>query len=326
MIDDASNKPAADVGVVGAGLMGHGIAQVFMLGGSTVRIWDPDPEVLRGVPSRIQGHLDLLGIEAPVRVVLADSLAEAVAGADLVVEAVPESLRLKQELIARLDRLAPDAVVTTNTSVLRISEIAAETRRPERVVGAHWWNPPYLVPVVEVVPGRFTSAANTALVSGWLRAAGKTPVEVGGDVPGFIGNRMQFALLREAVSIVEQGICDAETVDLVARTTFGSRLAAVGPLENADFIGLDLTASILDYLAPSLSDETEVPELIRDAVDRGRLGAKSGGGLLDWPEGARERTERRLLAHLAESFRTQSARAQSSSTGDRPATDKEHTR
>ncbi|MDO9590182.1 MAG: 3-hydroxyacyl-CoA dehydrogenase family protein, partial [Microcella sp.] len=122
------------------------------------------------------------------------------------------------------------------------------------------------------------------------------------DAPGFIGNRMQFALVREALAIIEQGICDAETVDLVARNTFGARLATVGPIENADFIGLDLTRAILDYLSPHLSSATSTSRIVVDEIAAGRLGAKAGGGVGEWPEGSRAQTEQRLLAHLQERF------------------------
>ena len=204
----------------------------------------------------------------------------------------------QRELLAVLDELNPDAIVATNTSVLRITEIAADSARPERVVGTHWWNPPYLIPVVEVVRGERTGEDVARRVSAWLAQAGKTPVDVYRDVPGFVGNRMQFALLREAAWLVEEGVCSAETADLVARMTFGRRWACVGPLRNADFIGLDLTCDILDYLAPSLSDCKQAPRLLRDKVAVRQLGAKSGQGVFEWEEGERDETEAQLLRHL----------------------------
>jgi 3-hydroxybutyryl-CoA dehydrogenase len=286
------------VAVVGAGLMGHGIAQVFATAGASVRIWDPDPVTLASVPSRIAEHMAAIGATAACEVVLAESLEDAVESAELVVEAIPEVLAAKRELLARLDVLAPDAIIATNTSVLRITEIAEGSARPGRVVGTHWWNPPYLVPIVEVVRGNETDEAVAATVTDWLAAAGKLPVAVNWDAPGFIGNRMQFALWREALWIVEQGIADAETVDIVARNTFGARLAAIGPIESADFIGLGLSRAILDYLSPHLSTASSASPLINDAIEHGRLGAATGGGLLPWADGARSATEQRLIAHL----------------------------
>ena len=291
-----------DVAIVGAGLMGHGIAQVFALAGSSVRIWDPSPESLAAVPARIRSHLDALGIQTVPEVTLSATLADCVRGADLVIEAVPEVLAIKQDLMRQLDELAPGAIVATNTSVLRITAIAAGSSAPERIVGAHWWNPPYLIPVVEVVRGERTSPETVEAVTAWLRAAGKLPVTVNWDAPGFVGNRMQFALYREALWIVEQGICDTETIDIVVRNTFGARLAAVGPIENADYIGLDLTRAILDYLSPHLSTQDSTSPVVTALVEQGRLGAKTGGGLVDWPDGAARATEERLLEHLRRNF------------------------
>ena len=297
-MSENSRSPVSSVAVIGAGLMGHGIAQVMMLAGLRVRVWDPDLPTLLKVPTRIIEHLLLMGVDQPVTVELAPSLEDAVTGAEVIFEAIPENLALKHDVIRKLDKSAPSAVVASNTSVLRISEIAEASALPERIVGAHWWNPPYLIRVVEVVPGQRTSPQTLTTISNLLAATGKTPVLINRDAPGFVGNRMQFALWREAMMIVEEGICSAADVDLVARETFGRRLASIGPLENADYIGLDLTTAIMDYLLPSLSASARTPELVRRAVDQGHLGAKSGSGLFDWPANSRERTERRLLEHL----------------------------
>lgn len=291
-------KPVLRVAILGAGLMGHGIAQSFLMANAVLTLWDPRPEILAGVRDRIEGHLKLLGDERSVDITLAPSIEAAVADADLVIEAAPEDLQIKRDLVAAVDAVNEDCIFASNTSVLRITEIAEGSKRPERVVGTHWWNPPYLIPLVEVVRGEKTSDETVAAVSGWLRDAAKTPVEVYKDAAGFVGNRMQFALLREAAHIVDQGICSAETVDLVAKHTFGSRLAAVGPLQNADYIGLDLISSILDYLGPSLSTTPGTPALFSDAVREGRLGAKSGKGVFDWAPGDREAVETTLIEHL----------------------------
>jgi 3-hydroxybutyryl-CoA dehydrogenase len=296
-----SDERPRTVAVIGAGLMGHAIAQTFALAGSSVRVWDPHESALRSVPARIRANLDAVGSSVDVDVTLATSLAAAVSDTDLVVEAIPEVLALKQGLMVELDGLAPDAVVATNTSVLTIADIAATCARAERVIGAHWWNPPHLISVVEIVRGPATTDDVQARLLAWLRAVGKQPVVVRQDVPGFVGNRMQFALWREAMAIVEQGICDAETVDLVARETFGRRLATIGPLENADLIGLELTSAIMDYVLPHLAAGTSTPRLVRDALANGRAGAASGAGLLDWPEGGYARTRARLAQHLVAS-------------------------
>ncbi|WP_337001942.1 MULTISPECIES: 3-hydroxyacyl-CoA dehydrogenase family protein [unclassified Microbacterium] len=292
-----ANDALPRVAVLGAGLMGHAIAQVFAVAGADVRVWDPDPVALADLPGRIAQNLEALGKDRTVEVQLCETLAAAVAGSDLVCEAAPERLEVKKDLVRQVEEVESGCVFATNTSVLRISEIAAEALAPERIVGVHWWNPPHLIRVVEVVAGENTSADTLARVEGWLCAAGKMPVPVC-DAPGFVGNRMQFALLREAVRIVEEGIATPDTVDLVARETIGRRWGAVGPLESADYIGLDLVDEIMTYLSPSLSREITTPQLLRDRVQEGRLGAKTGGGIFDWPDGARARVTDRLRRHL----------------------------
>lgn len=286
------------VAVIGAGLMGHSIAEVFMIAGAEVVVWDISAEARGSVTNRIESDLRLRGSDAPVRIQVASTLAEAVSDAGLVFEAMPEDLALKRSFVEAMDTLNPEAIIASNTSVLRVSEIATGGTRPSRVLGTHWWNPAHLVDIVEVVSGEQTDGALVERVMEWLRLAGKTPVAIAADVPGFIGNRLQFALWREAAAIVERGIADAATVDLIARRTFGRRLAAIGPLENADFIGLDLTAAIMDYVLPDLDVSTEAPAIIRRAVDEGRLGAKTGRGLFDWPDGRRAEVEARLHEHL----------------------------
>lgn len=299
-----ANDTLPRVAVLGAGLMGHAIAQVFAVAGADVRVWDPDPVALADLPERIAQNLASLGMDRTVEVQPCETLATAVAGTDLVCEAAPERLEVKKDLVRRVEEVESSCVFATNTSVLRISEIAEEAIAPERIIGVHWWNPPHLIRVVEVVAGENTSADTCARVEDWLSAVGKVPVPVR-DAPGFVGNRMQFALLREAVRIVEEGIATPDTVDLVARETFGRRWGAVGPLESADYIGLDLVDEIMTYLSPSLSREVTTPQLIHDRVQQGRLGAKTGGGIFEWPDGARARAADRLRRHLVgDSLRT----------------------
>ena len=164
----------------------------------------------------------------------------AVEGVDVVIEAVPERLALKQDVFERLGQLLPDSMLATNTSVLRIAEIAALTENPERVIGTHWYNPPHLIPLVEVAQSDATSTTDVDWMIGILTQAGKVPVHIRKDTPGFVGNCIQHAMWREAISLVDEGVCDAATADLVVRSSFGLRLAAMGPVENADDVGLDL--------------------------------------------------------------------------------------
>src|SRR5574341_1245268 len=208
------------VAVVGAGLMGHGIAQVFAEAGAPVAAWDPNPEVRASVPDRVRANLRSLGRPraAADRVIeqltVHDTLESAVDGATVVIEAAPEVLATKQGLFERLGALTgTDTMLATNTSVISVARIAQRTRHPERALGTHWWNPPYLIPLVEVVQAEATAGEVVERMIGLLSWAGKTAVHVRKDVPGFIGNRLQHALWREAFRLIEEGICDPETVD-----------------------------------------------------------------------------------------------------------------
>ena len=213
------------------------------------------------------------------------------AGADWVIEAAPERLELKQELFESIDRAAPPAaVLATNTSVIRPSEIAARARHRERILGTHWWSPPYLVPLVEVVQTVETDPQVVDRTMALLEALGKTPVHVRRDVAGFVGNRLQHAMWREAFALLDAGVCDAETIDLVVRTSFGRRLEALGPIENADLIGLDLTLDIHRYIAPRLDPPSEPSAGLRERVARGDW-AQDRPGLPDLARVAGRRRE-----------------------------------
>ncbi|NIL78348.1 3-hydroxyacyl-CoA dehydrogenase NAD-binding domain-containing protein [Rhodococcus sp. B10] len=303
--DRPENIESLTVVVVGAGLMGHSIAGVFAAAGAAVTVYDPSDAALKVVHERVRAQLSSLGRDtaAAGRIRLASSLEDAVTGADLAIEAVPEILELKQNLFSNLGALLPRAVLATNTSVFKISDVARETVDPQRVVGTHWFNPPHLVPLVEVVHGESTAADTAHWIFDILTAAGKIPVHVRRDIPGFIGNRLQHAMWREAISMVEEGVCDAETVDLVARNSFGLRLAVMGPLENADYVGLDLAAAVHNYLFPTLNNDDHASPLLSKLIGEGHLGAKTGSGLLSWtPESRRaaaERLERHLIAATA---------------------------
>jgi 3-hydroxybutyryl-CoA dehydrogenase len=288
-------------GVIGAGLMGHGIAQVFAVAGARVRVFDPDPQALRSLRQRIETNLELVGggdgaveLISPV-----DSLADAAEGADMVIEAAPEDLGLKQRIFEDLDAATgEETVLATNTSVMSVGEIAECATGTSRIVGTHWWNPPYLVPLVEVVETQETSDETVNTTITILEAAGKSPVHVRRDIPGFVGNRLQHAMWREAFALIDAGVCDPSTVDRVVRDGFGSRLAVIGPVENADLVGLDLIESIHQYVLPHLDCSSGPAEGLASRVGRGELGAKSGRGYLDWPEGGAERTRERLTKHL----------------------------
>jgi len=292
------------VAVVGAGLMGHGIAQVFLVAGHDVRITDNNREVLEDVRQRIRANLRALGMDEEMaeRLEVRRDLAEALAGAEVVFEAVYEDLALKQDLFRTMERLVDEeALLATNTSVMRISEIVAKAESRGRMLGTHWWNPPYLVPLVEVTPSEWTQEGALARMMALLASVGKVPVHVRKDVPGFIGNRLQHALWREAFALVDEGICDPETVDVVIQASFGLRLPVLGPVANADLVGLDLTLAIHRYILPHLSRAKEPSRTLQERVAAGQLGVKSGQGFRRWTKEEAEDLRRRLDEHLRRS-------------------------
>jgi 3-hydroxybutyryl-CoA dehydrogenase len=297
--------------VIGAGLMGHGIAQIFAAHGHNVCLMDLGQDRLDKARANIRENLELLAangigeaqeIDTVMgRINTTTRLEEASAGADFVVEAVSEKPDLKRGIFHDLDSLCPpETVLATNTSVISITEIARDASNRGRVIGTHFWNPPYLVPLVEVIPGDDTSAGTVDTAMELLASVGKHPVRVKKDVPGFVGNRLQHALWREAISIVERGIADAATVDEVVKMGFGIRLPVLGPLENADMIGLDLTLQIHDYILRHIEDSPEPSPLLKERVQNGELGFVSGRGFREWTPQEIERCRTGLQRHLIE--------------------------
>lgn len=288
---------AGKASVVGGGRMGVALAQILAGAGWIVSLIDSDDGVRNAAVERIRSICELRGQDpaAAERVSVHGHLADGVTGADLVIEAVPEKLELKQAIFAELDGLCgPATVLATNTSVIPVTAVGARTRHPERVVGTHFWNPPYAVRLVEVVRTVHTSDDTIARTMAWMRGMGQKPVFVNKDSPGFIGNRLQHALKREAIALVEEGVCDAETVDFVVKNSFGARLAVMGPLEQSDLVGLGLTLDIHRVLLPYLSRASEPQKLLVNAVAAGELGARVGRGFRDWTPEARQELEMRL--------------------------------
>ncbi|HEY5127046.1 MAG TPA: 3-hydroxyacyl-CoA dehydrogenase family protein, partial [Bradyrhizobium sp.] len=275
----------ARIAVIGAGLMGHGIAQVFALAGHEVTIYDSVMASLGSVLERIAANLKDLGENPKMaeRVMPVANLATAVREADYVVEAVLEDLPLKQKLFAEIEKyVRPETILASNTSVIPITKIMKGLKRRERALGTHWWNPPFLVPLVEVIETQWTSRPTVDFTMKLHAAAGKKPAHVKKDVPGFIGNRLQHALWREAIALVEQGICDAETVDNVVKAAFGRRLAVLGPLENADMVGTDLTLAIHKFVLRDIDSRPGPSPYLKKLVKSGKLGFKSGEGFRKW--------------------------------------------
>jgi len=293
-----SAHPIGSVAVVGAGLMGRRIAGVIARSGLPVVLTDSQPGVLDSALDEARA----MATEA--HIVGEADLAAAVANADLVIEAIVEDLDAKRALFAAARTAAPDALLASNSSVIPISRIAEGLAGADRTVGMHWWNPPDLIPIVEVIRGEHTSTESMDIACEVLEFVGKIPVRVQRDVPGFVGNRLQHALWREAIDLVASGVCDAETVDLVVRNTIGLRLAAMGPIENADYVGLDLTLAIHEQVLPSINSDPHASPLLRHKVAAGELGAKAGQGFLAWPAGCRDAAAARLVAHISRQVTT----------------------
>jgi 3-hydroxybutyryl-CoA dehydrogenase len=300
---------ASPIAIIGGGLMGHGIAQVFAAHGHSVTVVEGQADSRATLHARVRANLEAMARHGIVfaddtdailgRIGVASELEAGLADAEFVFEAVFEDMSLKQDLFARLDALCPPkTVLCSNTSVMSITAIASRATRRERIVGTHWWNPPYLIPLVEVV--RTEQAADWALDATYalLASVGKEPVHVRRDVPGFVGNRLQHAMWREAFAIIDAGICDAATVDTVVRNSFGLRTPVLGPVTNADLVGLDLTLAIHNYILPHLNASPEPSPTLRAKAAAGEIGFKSGGGFLPWTEESIAATRAQLSEYL----------------------------
>lgn len=290
------------IGVLGGGLMGHGIAYLFAAAGHPVSIFEPAASVRDALPTRLEAIRKLLNGDAAIlpRIAIRDRLADAVIDADVVIEAAPEKLDLKQKIFAEVEALVvPDTILASNSSALRPTDIGRDLVRRDRMIGTHFWNPPHLVPLVEVIETEVTSAATVEATMRLMREAGKKPVHIRRDVPGFIGNRLQHALKREAIALLADGIADAATIDEVVKEGFGARLAVLGPLEQSDLVGLELTLDIHETLLQHL-DCTKGPHpLLRQKVAEGKLGMKTGEGFRRWTEEEAEAVRTRLSRFLA---------------------------
>nr|WP_161225637.1 3-hydroxyacyl-CoA dehydrogenase NAD-binding domain-containing protein [Streptomyces sp. SID8352] len=280
------------IAVLGAGLMGHAIAAVFAAAGAPVRLYDPSPTSLEKAREVLATKPGAGGV------MFTADLDEAITAADLVLEVVPEVMQLKAELLRTVSRAAPAAVIATNTSAFRITELAESVHDATRFVGAHFFNPADLIPLVEVTPGEGTDPETARWMGEVLTAAGKRPVHLRKDIPGFIANRLQHALWREAFALVDAGVCEPETIDMVVLQSFGPRLGTVGPMENADYIGLDLLAGVQDYLLPHLARETSASPLLARLVAENKVGRKTGSGLMDWTPDRDHAVTSRLQSHL----------------------------
>jgi 3-hydroxybutyryl-CoA dehydrogenase len=294
--------------ICGGGMMGKNIAFVFASNPAyQIGVYDLYPtDVAAGIRTNTRQLVDrgvLTDDDISQRLsriqFTTDLDSELVSRADLVVEAVFEDMQVKRETFAKLEaRCAADTIFCTNSSVMSPSEISAQLKHRERFVGTHFWNPGHLIPLVEVIKSDASSDEVAQTVMDVLSSVGKEPVLCKKDVPGFIANRMQHALWREAISIVERGIADAATVDKAVKYAFGLRLPQLGPMENADMVGLDLTYNIHDYILKDLEDSHEPSPLLKRLRDEGKLGFKTGEGFQTWTDEQKAKSAADLNEYL----------------------------
>jgi len=282
---------------LGTGTMGFGTALMFAMAGFEVNMFGrSEGSIKRGMDGikaaletyRQHGLVTADDIPAIIgRVNGVTTLEQAADKADFIIESIAEDLEVKRQVFAQMEKLCSAQVIfATNTSGLSPTAIAEALVHKERFVVAHFWNPPHLVPLVEVVPGKHTSSETVAITWALMEKIGKKPVALKREALGFIGNRLQLALLREALYIVESGIATEEAVDTTIKYSLGRRLSTTGPLESADLGGLDIFYNISKYLMKDLCNTTDVSPLLQKAMDSGALGAKTGTGLYNWtPEG-----------------------------------------
>jgi 3-hydroxybutyryl-CoA dehydrogenase len=292
-----------NIGIVGGGLMGHGIGYLLAVAGHDVGIYEPSADIRASIPQRVKAIAELLEDDPAhlARISLHDTLSAAVANAGIVFEAAPEKLPLKQQIFAELETLTrPDTILASNSSALPSTEIGRHLKHRERVVGTHFWNPPHLVPLVEVIQTEWTSDAVIAKTMNLLRDAGRSPVHVRRDIPGFIGNRLQHALKREAIAMLADGVADAETIDTVIKDGFGARLSVLGTFEQTDLVGANLTLDIHETLLQHLDRSTEPHPFLRDLVASGKVGMRAGEGFRKWTPEQAQAVRDRLSRHLAE--------------------------
>ena len=282
-----------NISVLGAGIMGHGIAQSFLMGGYPVMLYDIQESILKTAVAHIEKNLglffqsDLIGkqdIELSLkRLSTTADLNNAVDGSDFIVEAVPEDLSLKQDLFEQIESFCrKDAIIASNTSSLTMGEIGMRVKKRERLVVTHWFNPPHIVPTVEVVKSMWTSEETLNTAYKLLEKIKKMPVKIRQELPGFIVNRIQMALAREVLDLYEKGVASAEDIDKAVKGSIGFRLASIGPLLTMDLGGVKLWLAVFENLLPQIQSSTEPPKALQQLVSQGHDGVKSGKGFYDY--------------------------------------------
>jgi 3-hydroxyacyl-CoA dehydrogenase len=286
--------------ILGTGTMGPGMGAVLARAGIQVALFDVSAEALE----RAKGGVEIAGgvldrLDAPASdgggVSFESDLATALEGAQVVAEAVPEQLELKKQVIADVEQhVSEDAIIASNTSGIPITKMAEGMQHPERLVGWHWSNPPTLIPMNEVIAGEQTSAEAVSTIEGLTRRIGYHPVTLKKEVPGFVENRVLYAIMRECLALMDEGVIDAEGLDLCVQWGIGYKLAVIPPIHLLDVAGLDIYTSVASYLNQDLSNESGVSSTAQKLHDEGRLGIKAGGGFFDYtPEQAQQLQQER---------------------------------
>ena len=305
-----STQEIKKIAVIGPGMMGHAIAQEFASAGYAVMLYGRSDERLQQALQKMERNLkelaewDIISMDAvrPAldRIETTTALEEAGAGADLVVESIIEDLEVKQQLFNDLDRICPPhTILASNTSSLLPSDLGAATRRPDRVLIAHYFNPPYLMPLVEIVRGKSTSDHTVTIVYDLMKTMGKSPIICQKEALGFIANRLQLVLWREAFNIVQRGIASPQDVDLAVKNSFGRRLGIVGPFELYEYIdGYDLTLQCEKYILPDMDTANEPYPILLEKVKKGELGAKTGKGFYEWTPEFTETWRKKMIKNL----------------------------
>jgi len=306
-----NTTPIKNIAVIGLGTIGHSVAQFFATGGCTVKCFDPQREARETVTSRIHSNLEQMaaaGIVAPNqideiigRLVICDSPAQALEEAEFVSEAAVEDLAVKQELFANLETMVtPETILASNTSSHPMSQISKRMQHRQRALVTHPFNPPHLLPVIEVVPTAETLESVVDSTMELLQRMGKQPVRLRKEVPGFLINRIQTAMVREVWDLLDQDVASAEDIDAAVRGSLGFRLAAIGPLEVCDFAGLDIWARVFGNLSEDIRSSTDLPAGIQKLVDSGQFGTKTGRGFFDYSEPGQleDRTSKRDQSFL----------------------------
>ena len=297
--------------VIGLGTMGHGIVQTVALAGGQVRAFDTNVKDVENLHSRIARNLKVM-VEAEAipevdlqevlgRITCCHDEQDALTGVDFVVEAIAEELKLKQAFFSRCAAtVSSETILASNTSSFPMSKIAEGLEASSRMLNTHWFNPPHVIPVVEVIPGAQTSPDTISRTIRFLKELGKHPVRINQEVPGFVLNRLQIALFREMLDLVGRDVISAEDLDIAVRGSLGLRWAAVGPMRVGDFGGWDILSKVYEVLATEIRSDTRIPEVLEQKRSQGELGLKTGQGFFEFPaeqqEGVVAEKDRKFMA------------------------------